>query len=232
MARLRRAPQCFGRGAAPGPTLPSLSFSRSTLAPQAILTGLKLSGRVEGSKAGQRMWGSWQQLLRLAGLAGVPQVLWATFQPASTSLLPCQLTLAAGCAVMALEAAGRLPRRVQGLWTAASAWTATALFMLQPVSQLVVNFTVRVWRGGVGCDAALLRRLKADVLALAQPERSPPAPPPPRRTPPACRACRWPPFCWRRAAMRSWCRARCGRATGSGSPDPCGAHSSLAGPSC
>ena len=70
------------------------------------------------------------------------QVLWATFRPASTSLLPCQLTLAAGCTLAALEAAGRLPRALRGLWAATSAWTATALFMLQPVSQLVVNFTV------------------------------------------------------------------------------------------
>lgn len=41
---------------------------------QAILTGLKLSGRLDGSKAGQRLWAAWQQLLALAGLAGVPQV--------------------------------------------------------------------------------------------------------------------------------------------------------------
>lgn len=165
---------------------------------KAILTGLKLSGRLDGSKAGQRLWAAWQQLLALAGLAGVPQVgrlgvtvcsllvcwlplsclscgpgggpaggglhcaamrclsthlappsltashqvLWATFRPASTSLLPCQLTLAAGCTLAALEAAGRLPRALRGLWAATSAWTATALFMLQPVSQLVVNFTV------------------------------------------------------------------------------------------
>ena len=72
----------------------------------------------------------------------MPQVLWATFRPASATLLPCQLTLAAGCAVAALEAAGRLPAAARGLWAAASAWTATALFMLQPVSQLVLNFTV------------------------------------------------------------------------------------------
>ena len=109
---------------------------------QAILTGLKLSGRLESSKGGQQLWGAWQKLLGLAGLAGVPQVLWATFQPHSTSLLPCQATLAAGCAAVALEAAGLLPLRLRGLWAATSAWTATALFMLQPVSQLVNNFTV------------------------------------------------------------------------------------------
>ncbi|EFN52811.1 hypothetical protein CHLNCDRAFT_138476 [Chlorella variabilis] len=107
---------------------------------QAILTGLKLSGRLEGSKAGQQLWGTWQKVLGLAGLAGVPQVLWATFQPHSTSMLPWQLTLAAGCAVVALESLGWLPAPLRGLWAAASAWTATALFMLQPISQLVRNF--------------------------------------------------------------------------------------------
>lgn len=87
------------------------------------------------------------------------QVLWATFRPASTSLLPGQLTLAAGCAAVAAEAAGCLPERLRGAWAATSAWTATALFMLQPVSQLVLNFTdpasLQVgmaggWGGGAG----------------------------------------------------------------------------------
>jgi lipid-A-disaccharide synthase-like uncharacterized protein len=124
---------------------------------QAILTGLKLSGRLDGSKAGQGLWAAWQQLLALAGLAGVPQVLWATFRPASTTLLPCQLTLAAGCVLAALEATGRLPRALRGLWAATSAWTATALFMLQPVSQLVVNFT----------DPASLQGLSLATILLA-----------------------------------------------------------------
>lgn len=124
---------------------------------QAILTGLKLSGRLEGSKTGQQLWATWQKVLGLAGLAGVPQVLWATFQPNSTSVLPCQLTLAAGCAAVALEAAGRMPERLRGLWAAASAWTATALFMLQPVSQLVRNFQ----------DPASLQGLSLATILLA-----------------------------------------------------------------
>jgi hypothetical protein len=107
---------------------------------QAILTGLKLSGRLEGSKAGQRVWGGWQKLLGLAGLAGVPQVLWATFLPHTPSLLPSTLTFTAGCAALVAETAGALPPRLRGLWAATSAWTATALFMLQPVSQLARNF--------------------------------------------------------------------------------------------
>lgn len=85
------------------------------------------------------------------------QVLWATFSPHSTTLLPGQITLAAGCAVLAAETAGRLPPALRGAWAAASAWTATALFMLQPVSQLVVNFT----------DPASLQGLSLATILLA-----------------------------------------------------------------
>ena len=164
---------------------------------QAILTGLKLAGRLDASKAGQRLWSGWQQLLGLAGLAGVPQVLWATFNPGSTTLLPCTLTLAAGVAVAAAEAAGRLPPAARGLWAAASAWTATALFMLQPVSQLVVNFTVRPPGGlaaGLRASACLAGHLAGSTPRCAPlPTRVAPARPCPARpcrTRRACRACR------------------------------------------
>ena len=155
---------------------------------QAILTGLKLSGRLGSRKGGQQLWGAWQKLLGLAGLAGVPQVLWATFQPHSTSLLPCQATLAAGCAAVALEAAGLLPLRLRGLWAATSAWTATALFMLQPVSQLVNNFTVRrpavdaATVAGLLCSACLGARpaWHPPLLLVPGPTLTPPLPWPPR----------------------------------------------------
>ena len=125
--------------------------------PQAFLTALKLTGRLDASKAGQKLWRCWQALLGLAGLAGVPGVLWATFVPASPSLLPSALTLAVGCGAAAADAAGRLPAALRGAWAAASAWTATALFMLQPISQLVVNFT----------DPASLQGLSLATILLA-----------------------------------------------------------------
>ncbi|KAI3431574.1 hypothetical protein D9Q98_004624 [Chlorella vulgaris] len=124
---------------------------------QAILTGLKLSGRLDSTKGGQRLWSAWQKVLGLAGLAGVPQVLWATFQPHSASLVPCQLTLAAGCAALVLEGLGMLPPRLRGLWAATSACAATMLFMLQPVSQLVRNFQ----------DPASLQGLSLATILLA-----------------------------------------------------------------
>lgn len=39
----------------------------------ALLTALKLGGRLDRSKAGQRLWAAWQQTLGLVGLAVVPQ---------------------------------------------------------------------------------------------------------------------------------------------------------------
>ena len=136
-------------GRSPNPPTPQTT--------QALLTGLKLAGRLDASKAGQRLWAAWQQLLGLAGLAGVPQVLWATFSPGSASLAPCAVTLAAACAAAAAEAAGRLPAAARGLWAAASAWTATALFCLQPISQLVQNLR----------DPASLEGLSLTTILLA-----------------------------------------------------------------
>ncbi len=146
-----------------------------------------------------------------------PQVLWATFRPASASLLPGQLTLAAGCAVLAAETAGRLPERLRGAWAATSAWTATALFMLQPVSQLVLNFTdpasLQVSMSGSilcpglharrcasrGCEVHCVFTLTACCTQRSDPDGLLPCSP---RCQPHRRACPWPPSCWRRRATR------------------------------
>ncbi len=48
----------------------------------ATLTALKLSGRLDASKQGQRVWAAWQKVLGLAGLAVVPQVRKVACQPA------------------------------------------------------------------------------------------------------------------------------------------------------
>ena len=49
-----------------------------------------------------------------------PQVLWSTFVGTPT-LLPSLGTLALGCAVLALSAAGRLPPAVREAWGGLSA---------------------------------------------------------------------------------------------------------------
>lgn len=105
-----------------------------------ILTGLKLSGCLEGSKAGQHLWTVWQKALGLTGLFAVPQVLCATF---SVDIwIPTAVITAAGCILAAGEALGApLPPSLRNAWGSLSAWTATLLFMLQPVAQLLRNFT-------------------------------------------------------------------------------------------
>ena len=109
------------------------------VAATAILTGLKLAGWMDTSKAGQRLWMLWQKALGLGGLFAVPHVLCATV--GVDPLLPSLATTAVGCALAAGEAAGALPPALQGAWGKISAVTATLLFMLQPVAQLVRNLT-------------------------------------------------------------------------------------------
>jgi hypothetical protein len=121
--------------------MPGAAYSAvaAVVAMTATLTGLKLSGQLDASKAGQWAWAAWQKVLGLAGLAVVPQVLCATLGHASWA--PSLLTLSAGGALAALEARGAAPPALRDLWGALSAWTATLLFMLQPVAQLVANFS-------------------------------------------------------------------------------------------
>lgn len=70
------------------------------------------------------------------------QVLWSTFAGSAT-ILPSLCALCLGCTALGLDAAGWLPPALASAWGKLSAWTATLLFMLQPVSQLVRNFQVR-----------------------------------------------------------------------------------------
>ncbi|GAB4814230.1 hypothetical protein N2152v2_001276 [Parachlorella kessleri] len=105
----------------------------------ATLTALKLSGRLDASKQGQRVWAAWQKVLGLAGLAVVPQVLWTALVGTPT-LLPSLTTFGLGCAMLVLSAAGRLPPAIESAWSGLSAGTATLLFVLQPVAQLIKNF--------------------------------------------------------------------------------------------
>jgi hypothetical protein len=84
------------------------------------------------------------------------QVLWSTFVGTPT-MLPSLCTLGLGCAVLALGLAGKLPPAVESAWGGLSAWSATMLFMLQPVAQLHRNFSVSLmrcwptWRDGRAC---------------------------------------------------------------------------------
>lgn len=99
----------------------------------------KLCGWLESS--GRRsVWSFWQSFLGIAGLAVVPQVLWQTFTD-STSIMPGAI---AGCTGIGLAIAAQvfdLPQPLVRFRATLGACTATLLFMLQPVAQLVSNFT-------------------------------------------------------------------------------------------
>eukprot|EP00887_Chlorella_sp_A99_P002475 scaffold10.g2475.t1 len=102
---------------------------------QAIMTGLKLSGALDGGKRGAAAWCAWQAVAGCAGLVLVPQALWSTFAGGAggASLAPALASATAAAAALAAERAGRLPAGLlRGAWAALSAWTATLLFMLQP----------------------------------------------------------------------------------------------------
>jgi hypothetical protein len=118
----------------------------AVVAATATLTSLKISGHLDSSKLGQRAWAVWQTVLALGGLAVVPQVISATL--GLTSFLPSIITLSIGLTILGLDVAGRLPPQLKNVWGGLSAWTATLLFMLQPVSQLVKNFNVSLLQVG------------------------------------------------------------------------------------
>ena len=64
------------------------------------------------------------------------QALWMTFVGPAT-MLPAILASGGGLLLLAANRAGHLPEQMQHLWTAIPGWTATGLFMFQPVAQPV-----------------------------------------------------------------------------------------------
>lgn len=111
------------------------------VASSAIFTALKLNRYLDSlGKFGQLVWIYWQRALGLAGLGIIPQALSTTLF-GSTSLTPGGVALSLGCLLVSLEAFDKMPKVVANLWPSLSAWTATILFMLQPIAQLILNFS-------------------------------------------------------------------------------------------
>ncbi len=69
------------------------------------------------------------------GLAAL-QALWMTVV-GPTTMLPAILASGGGLLLLAASRAGHLPEQMQHLWAAIPGWTATGLFMFQPVAQSV-----------------------------------------------------------------------------------------------
>jgi len=87
----------------------------------------------------EKWWRLWQSVLGVIGLATLPQTMWAAFahQP---SVYPALIGAAVGGLLFASEQANVLPVRFRGLQSLISAWTATLLFMMMPIPQLMNNF--------------------------------------------------------------------------------------------
>ncbi|KAK9809188.1 hypothetical protein WJX72_011049 [[Myrmecia] bisecta] len=115
----------------------------------------KVTGLLDKAEAGGSLWGSWQDLLGLIGVAMLPQALWLTFTT-SASLLPGYLCGGLGILFLLLEKLRKLPPQLQGAWASVPAWTATLLFMFQPVAQLVRNFAVPSSLQGLSVGTILL----------------------------------------------------------------------------
>eukprot|EP00892_Ulva_mutabilis_P003326 jgi/Ulvmu1/1365/UM011_0093.1 len=99
-----------------------------------------LSARASGAlQPASRAWHAWQALMAVVGIITVPQVLWTTFFDSST-LLPAAIATVPAVVLLGMDATGRLTGRLQRLWGALSAWTATLLFCCQPIAQLAANF--------------------------------------------------------------------------------------------
>jgi len=90
---------------------------------------------------GERIWAAWQSALGIIGLATLPQSLWSMFCPNNMSYVPALAGGLAGGLLLYLDKRKLLPHRWSDLRSTLSAWTATLLFMLMPVPQLMNNFS-------------------------------------------------------------------------------------------
>lgn len=102
-----------------------------------------------------RLWRAWQALTALAGLVVLPQVLWSTFVSSGT-IAPALVAGVLGLGLIGLDAMGRLPEGLDGLWNGLSAWTATLLFCCQPIAQLAANLLHPEMVSGLSLATVLL----------------------------------------------------------------------------
>lgn len=123
----------------------------------AVAAGLTLNWLKFKDKAPAGAWSFWTKASSLLGLVVLPQVLWTTFAPAAAfSYLPGLIAGAAGLTMMALESRGKLPARLQGVWSSLAAWTATLLFMYGPIAQLMANHANPAGMAGLSVGTMLL----------------------------------------------------------------------------
>lgn len=100
----------------------------------------KLAGWLD-TAVGAAAWRLWRGVVGCAGWAMLPQIAYLSLVVPPSAVCcaswgPAAVSIAGGAALLALTAAGLLPTSWRRSWDIAS-WTATLLFMLEPLSALV-----------------------------------------------------------------------------------------------
>lgn len=113
--------------------------------------------RVSSWSQGAGLWRGWQFLSGLVGLAAVPQVLWLTFFPGSTTLLPGIATLVISALALHSHLSRLAGSQADALLDRLPGLSATMCFALSPLPQLMRNFS----------DPGSLAGLSIGTMALA-----------------------------------------------------------------
>lgn len=139
--------------------MPSVAFVPLTalMASAAVVNACKFCGAMN-SGLGQKLWRGWQDFLGLLGIAMLPQAIWATCSKHHT-MIPAYTASVVAVTYLVMARRQQLPEQLQGLWSDIPAWTATLLFMFQPVAQSVSNFSNPSTLEGVSMASLLLGML-------------------------------------------------------------------------
>lgn len=139
--------------------MPSVAFVPLTalMASAAVVNACKFCG-IMNSSLGQNLWRGWQDFLGLLGIAMLPQAIWATCSKHHT-MVPAYTASVVAVTYLVMARRQQLPEQLQGLWSDIPAWTATLLFMFQPVAQSVSNFSNPSTLEGVSMASLLLGML-------------------------------------------------------------------------
>lgn len=124
----------------------------------ALLAGLTLNALHYRGVVNAKVWEGWKEFVGMAGLGVLPLVFSATFL-SKVAYWPAALAFALGGLYLTLRKMGRLPKKFEGLWMKASAWTATLLFMFGPLAQISANLANPANLAGLSLLTILLATL-------------------------------------------------------------------------
>ncbi|KAL2612141.1 hypothetical protein R1flu_023833 [Riccia fluitans] len=112
-----------------------------TLTASAVVVGLIINFLNYVNKLSPAVWRIWGEVVSIAGLTVLPQVMWSTFEPyIPHSVVPGIFFGVLAVTMILLARLDKLPPKVRSIMGGVSAWTATLLFMWAPVAQWWVNY--------------------------------------------------------------------------------------------